>query len=314
MNTFTNKEISGKYIEMEEYNIETGEIREYYMPDEDEEDNTCMEYTKFDNHNVSKDIDDDSVILGSIIGKDTREIVEETTRVPYKYIGYIVVTYQSTNSGAYSIPSTAFLVGHSTILTTAHSVHNKNKDDKLVSIKFYPEQNGYTNRPFEYDGYKLHVPKKYKNATTNEAKLKYDYALVELKQKAGSKLGYFNLAGYNTSYNENYLVGKDVTVVGYAEDKNGKLCRSKGPVLRFNEGNYSFEYDMDTNKRQSGSPIILPLSGGKYYVVGIHYLGKEDTSKMNEEEKKKAVLHNRARYITKNIYDLVKKYSNGTNS
>ena len=47
-------------------------------------------------------------------------------------------------------------------------------------------------------------------------------------------------------------------------------------------------------KGQSGSPVILPLSGGKYYVVGIHYLGSPQ--------------ENSARYITKNIFELVNKY------
>ena len=51
---------------------------------------------------------------------------------------------------------------------------------------------------------------------------------------------------------------------------------------------------MDTTAGQSGSPVILPKSGGKYYVVGIHYLG--------------GTTENSARYITKNLYELVNKY------
>ncbi len=313
MKTVINEENMDNYIEMEEYNIETGETKIYYMPDYPEE---SINLENSDTNNYDSE---DSIILGTVIGKDTRERVEETTRVPYKYIGYLVVTYQTTNNRPYDIKSTGFLVGQATVLTTGHSVHNRNKGDKLLSVKFYPEQNGFTNRPFEYDGLKLHVPTKYKHAkdkTIKESLIeeyskKYDYALIELKQRAGAKLGYFNLGGYNTSYNENYLVGKDVTVVGYPNDKNGQLFRAKGSILNFNDEKYFFEYDMDTYEGQSGSPLILPLTGGRYYVVGIHYWGKNYKSDMTEEQKKKASYHNRARYITKNIYELVNKYNNG---
>lgn len=207
----------------------------------------------------------------------------------------VEIQFEKPNKQRYNAKGTAFLVGKSSILTAAHCVYEKN--DRVVSGTFYPAQNGTSNRPYTYTCGQIHIPTKYKTAINNNDTInssKYDYALIKLNQSAGTTLGFFALGGYNTNYNANNLVGMEATVVGYPGEKAGMMYRHKGLIQSFNSDKYLMNYQMDTTAGQSGSPVILPLSGGRYFVVGIHILGGSTK--------------NSARYITKNIYELVKKY------
>lgn len=226
-----------------------------------------------------------------IIGDDDRNIVEETTRVPYRYIGRIETRFE--NSSTYNI-GTGFLVGKSAVLTAAHCVYSKSKT--ITTITFIPGKNGTSNPYGKFTATKIHVPQKYKDALaaddgTNAAK--YDYALIELGSPIGSSLGYFALGGYNTVFNTETLVGTKVTVAGYPGQSGDKLYRHKSNILSFNAEGYMMYYDIDTTGGQSGSPVIK-YDNGNYYVVGIHRAGGTNS--------------NKGRYITKNVYELVNKY------
>ena len=244
----------------------------------------------------------------AVIGDDGRNEVTNTTRVPYRYIGELECTFKF-NKGNWTTSwcTTAFLVGKSIILTAAHCVYRK--DYTLVSAVFRPAKSS-SKTPYQLNCGTVHVPQKFKNAVnsyddnkTEEEKnkisnniKKYDYALVQLKQNIGNELGYFALGGYNTSYDNKFIVGKKCVVVGYPSDKKG-LWRHKGAINDVQDGLY-LRYQMDTYGGQSGSPVFYPTTNGQYYVVGIH----RGYSSYNLAE------WNYARYISKNIYELVKKW------
>ena len=226
----------------------------------------------------------------SIIGTDDREMIANTKKAPYKYIGKLEVGYESGKSDE----GTGFLVGKSLVLTAAHCVYEKGENIKFVD--FYPGQDG-NNLPYGgYEVLEVHIPTKYKEGVKNNDELtknKYDYALLELKEDVGDKLGYFKLGGYNTKYNIDNLTNQKMVLTGYPEKKMNRLYKHKGTVSGFNSAGYLMYYNMDTTNGQSGSPVYKYMDG-KYYVVGIHT--------------RHSTRGNCARYITKNVYELVKKY------
>ena len=288
---------SESYLEIESQEIGTNKTKKYKL--KSNSDDVYVPILKGSQGKINKDLKSYSANrkdsdAEAVLDNDGRNEVTNTGRVPYRYIGQIVCTYKRKNNTQFTSLGTAFLVGESIILTCAHCVYSN--DGTLVSAYFYPAQNGYGNRPYKYKCSTVHVPANYKTAIANNNatnKEKYDYAVVELTQKAGAKLGYFALGGYKTNYNDSYLIGKKCTVVGYPGEKAGKLYRHKGSIRSFNDGKYTMSYRMDTTPGQSGSPVIH-VAKGQYYVVGIH----RATNGIDQ---------NYARYITKNIYELVKK-------
>lgn len=169
----------------------------------------------------------------SIIGNDDREVVTNTTRVPYRYIGRLNITCK--NGEEYT--GTGFLVGKNTILTAAHCVYIKG--NTISKVMFYPAQNG---KELPFNGYKateIHVPQQYKDAINNNnynKQQQFDYAVLKLSGNIGTTLGYFALGGYNTVYNENTLINTQATIAGYpgefGDDSRGyKLYRHKSKIL-----------------------------------------------------------------------------------
>ncbi len=264
-------------IEMEEIDLTTGEVSTYELPLYDDNE-TCDAIDGFSGE-VPEPI--------SIIGSDDRNRVTKTTRKPYRQIGMMEMHFPS--KGDYV--GTGFLVGKKIALTAAHNLYDSG--EAASRVRFSPGRNGSS---FPYGTYtvaKLHIPKKYKEATSFDEREKYDYALLEFSTDLGTSLGYFGLGGYNTQYNENTLSGTQATVVGYPGTKNGQMYRHKSTIIGFNTEKYHMNYVMDTEGGQSGSPVIKYVDG-KYYVVAIHILGGST--------------YNTGRYVTKNIYELVNKY------
>jgi V8-like Glu-specific endopeptidase len=297
VNAQTYYDVYEDYIEIESQEIQTNKKKVYRLKNYD--DNRSVSERNVQKGLLQNDVQKrerySGANVGYIVGDDDRNEITNTTRTPYRYIGQLVSTFKRKNNTTYLVYGTAFLVGKSIILTCAHCVYVKG--DTLVESYFYPAQNGYDNRPYKYLCSTVHIPTNYKNAVDNKDKNnqeKYDYALIQLKEQVGKRLGYFDLGGYNTDYNENYIVGKSCTLVGYPIEKDGRMYRQKGLIKKFNNPKYMMYYYNDTTNGQSGSPIIYPAPNGHYYVMGIHR-GIDKP-------------YNCARYITKNIYDLVVKW------
>lgn len=247
-------------LEIETLDLRTGEISNDFLPEYSE--NSAFPATQGSEGTLPAPY--------VIIGDDDRTIIEETTRIPYRYIGRLEIRYAG-NSSSITV-GTGFLVGKSTILTAAHCVYSGTQT--ISSITFIPGKNGSTNPYGTYTAAKIHVPTNYKEAVTAQDetnKWKYDYALIELNEDIGSQLGYFALGGYNTQYTLDELVGKQAIVVGYPGNSGGKMYRHKSDIIGYNTDEYQLYYTTDTTGGQSGSPVFIYTgTGAKYYVVGIH--------------------------------------------
>lgn len=289
------------YIEMDSYNIYTGETQKYLM--KNYSDDTIFPTIKGSQgldkstKKINNDADNNPSLKSLITpGLDRRIQINNTNVAPYRYIGQLNSVYKSTSSNKrITKKGSAFLVANNLILTAAHCVHEHGY--KLEKLTFYPCQNGISNRPYAYPCNTVHVPSKYKkepNSQTSTA-VKYDYAVVEINAEPGKTLGYFSLGGYKTQHNYTNLKNKQIYVTGYPSDKNGKLYQHSGGLQSFNDENWRMYYYIDTTAGESGCPVYRCI-GTNYYVVGIHF--RDNSNGMG----------NSGRYITKNIYELIKKY------
>ena len=233
----------------------------------------------------------------TIIGDDDRAIVKDTTVRPYSCIGYL----RGVRTDGAIIKRTAFLVGPSKILTAASNVY---PEFEFKEYRFYPGYNSLekdtgNEAPYAYANAivtKIHIPADFKkayNANDLTNKEKYDYALIELDKPIGTSAGWLPLAGYNTAYNENTLVGKNVVIVGYPRATNHYMYRDKKPILSF-PNNYLIATTADGDIGQEGGPMLI-AANNTYYALGIYNIYGD-------------YAQNRGRYITKKIYELVNKY------
>lgn len=232
-----------------------------------------------------------------IIGEDDRAIVKDTTVRPYSCIGYL----RGARSDGGIIKRTAFLVGPSKILTAASSVY---PELEFKEFRFYPGYNSLekdtgNEAPYSYANAiitKVHIPADFKKAFSSGDLVnmeKYDYALLELDKSIGTSAGWLPLAGYNTAYNENTLVGKNVVIVGYPEATNHYMYRDKRAIISF-PNNYLIATTADGTIGQEGGPMLISASN-TYYALGIY-------------NRYGNASQNHGRYITKKIYELVNKY------
>lgn len=282
---------------VEKYNVATGVTTKESLGNIDE-------FGRFGSTKGKKGIqiftgDDEGISLTDIIGDDSREIVKTTTVNPYSCIGFLKCTrYDGT-----VVRKTAFLVGPSIILTAAHNVY---PDSDYKEYRFYPgynslEKDSGNQAPYSYAlGVDVHVPTNYKAAyATNDVanREKYDYALVVLNKAIGNQAGYLGLAGYGSLYTESALLGKNIVTVGYPDALNHYMFRDKKPIKAF-ANEYMIATEADADVGQEGGPMLVQISG-TYYVAGIYtgYAHTIDGKTLNC-----------GRYVTRKIYELVKKY------
>ena len=233
--------------------------------------------------------------IREIIGDDDRAVVKDTTVKPYSCIGYL----RGQKYNGEITKTTAFLVSDSTVLTAAHNVFPL---DQYKEFRFYPGYNSLEDvkAPYGYGTAQaiatiVHVPENYKEAYAKDDDVnleKYDYALIELDKTLGNSAGWLPLVGYNTAYNENTLVGRNVVIVGYPKATNHYMWRDKKPILSVST--YLIGTKADATTGQNGGPMLISANN-TYYVVGIY------TNRTVNDV-------NYGRYITKKISELVAKY------
>lgn len=264
-------------IEIQDYDIENQIIETSYISDAKR-----YEYDlKIFSEGISKDEGVPST--RSIIGTDDRNVITNTKKAPYKFIGKLVIEY----SDGKSFGGTGFLVGNSSLVTAAHCVYDASHGGYPKKVTFYPGKTGSSNPYGSTTAKAIHVPAKY---ISNGYNYLYDYAVVELKQAIGKSTGYFdNFIGFFQPDNAAY-VGNTGIITGY----NGTtLYKAKGNTKVYVKEK-KITYPIDTDSGQSGAPIYSN-NNGQFAVYGIHILGGKD--------------YNTGRYISDEVANLIVKYS-----
>ncbi len=231
----------------------------------------------YDPENVSPE-KEYSLMRAGIIGNDDRQLVNDPTKAPYKYAGFLVAKFNVQNNKTGKIDalyygSTGFMEGPDLLITSGHSIYGdvtggggEYEDNKFNprfadEIYYYPARNGNNVDPF--GGVKVeraYLEKSYYQET------KKDWACCKLATKIGNTTGWLGKISY--FYKENY----PIHTYGYPYSGNYRMYEASGKMTYFEEKENGWYYrtDIDVDGGQSGSPYNITLDNGQGYVCGIH--------------------------------------------
>lgn len=190
----------------------------------------------------------------SIIGKDDRVRIFDTTQAPYNSMAFIAADGNA-GSGA--------VISKNTVLTAAHVVKNIRENPNKSSIYVIPGRDG-SNYP--YGSFKIksvHIPQSY----INKPNAANDIAVLTIEPLNNKSIGeVVPILHFRTS--ETVTDGTTIQTTGFPGDKPwGTMWTTKGTLLR--QTSTLIYYDLDTKGGQSGSPVY-DLNNR---IIGVHTIG-----------------------------------------
>lgn len=177
----------------------------------------------------------------TVIGHDSRTIINNTKAFPYRTIVYIRAYFPGLAYGMF-LQGTGTLIGAETVLTAGHVVYDAKYGGYANRIVVIP---GYNRKAAPYgtaNGNHIYLVPGYTANPTYAA----DMAAIKLSTGIGTKTGW--LATSPTSQ-----VGSHVTLSGYSGDLNGALGSMSGSVANLENGVAT--YAIDTTPGASGSGL-----------------------------------------------------------
>lgn len=234
--------------------------------------------------NILKQLD----ALETIIGRDDRKRIHDTTAVPWKRICHLKIM---TKTGKY-FSGTGFFIDRRTIVTAGHCVFLHGHGGWAKQITVSPARNGDTT-PF--NSITARNFRSVQGWTKGKGR-EYDYGVILLSKTdvVSPNIGAFGFGRYS----DQFLLKKKLNTAGYPGDKasgtmwyNGREAKSVTPQ--------TIIYDADTMPGQSGSPVWFTDSNGAKIVVGIHTNG--------------SISGNSATRISQPVLDNLKKWRKESN-
>ncbi|WP_235688044.1 trypsin-like serine peptidase [Latilactobacillus fragifolii] len=190
----------------------------------------------------------------SIIGKDERVRITDTTLAPYNSTVFIAAD-GAAGSGA--------VIGKNTVLTAAHVVKNIRVNPDKDSIYVVPGRNG---SKIPYGKFKIesvHIPQSYVEKPSVDS----DIAVLTIKPLNNKGIGEV-VPSLPLKLTNSATIGETLTTSGFPGDKQwGTMWAAKGSILR--ETKTRVYYDMDTMGGQSGSPVY----NSNNEVIAVHTTG-----------------------------------------
>jgi glutamyl endopeptidase len=194
----------------------------------------------------------------SVIGKDTRKRVDNTTAYPYRAIVSLSIRYRSGST----TDCTGFLISSNTVVTAGHCLYTKGTG-VAENVVATPGRNAQVS-PFGYclgqDAYSV-------TGWVYDQDDLYDYGAVKLNCSIGNEVGWFGFRSTSSS-----LTGIPVTITGYPNDKKPEFSMWTASGKIANTEQRQVLYTIPTAGEQSGSPVY---SG--YYALAIHTQGLSES-------------------------------------
>lgn len=186
--------------------------------------------------------------------------VRDTSRVPWRCICYLSITYDSGRS----FVGTGWLSSPDTVITAAHNIFSHEGDGEAMQVKVAPGRNGSTfPAPVTWARSAKILPSWRKKGTP-----RFDLGALKMEQPVGQTAGYF---GYMVLDDSELDVGPIVHTAGYPTVGGaGVMWYDHGRL--FSHTPDFLHYRTDTEAGQSGGPVFAKLDGQRY-VIGVHGYG-----------------------------------------
>lgn len=185
----------------------------------------------------------------SVIGKDDRKIVEDTSTFPSRAIVQILFT---SKSDGLSRLCTGSLISPNTVLTAGHCVHSGTSSGSWYTKHIvYPGRNTGS-KPFGSCLAKtLYTLGGWRQATSNNDARPYDLGAIKLDCNIGDRTGWFDLKPIG-----NDRLNAQTTIQGYPADlpPAGRQWKSVDMIRKIQDLNIF--YQNDTFGGMSGSPVF----------------------------------------------------------
>jgi V8-like Glu-specific endopeptidase len=195
----------------------------------------------------------------TVIGKDNRKVVKDTTVQPMRAITKLFMTFP--NGQSYTCSGA--MIAAKYVLTAGHCIYSKNDGGWATRVEAIPGLND-TYKPYG-SAFATNL-RSYSGWTSNQNS-NADMGLITLDREIGNTTGWFNVSALPS------VNGLKATVTGYPADRdNGlKMYTHSGKIRRSTATRMT--YPMDTAGGQSGSPIYQPSTTAFPSVFGVHTSG-----------------------------------------
>ncbi|HHK5599869.1 trypsin-like serine peptidase [Bacillus cereus group sp. BceL035] len=226
-----------------------------------------------------------NILTHSIIGRDDRIRVTDTTLYPYRAIVHLVIQF----NGQEVYGCTGALISKDTVFTAGHCVYNKKLGGWAKNVIVTPGRNGNQAPYLPYSWTKLYSV----SGWTDDGDSEFDYGAIKLNGSPGDYTGWL---GYRTT-NVESPKGLLAVVPGYPCDKVGNekytMWTDYGPIEGISPR--ILTYRMDTYGCQSGAPVYHDYSRTGVTIIATHTVGSNSWNSGNR--------------VTDDVFNNLKKWS-----
>lgn len=196
----------------------------------------------------------------SVVGKDDRTPVVDTTELPWRCVCHLVVDGLHDEQAL----GTGWLAGRRTVFTAGHNLFSHKTGGSAARITVVPGRH-VDNAPFNFfrsTSFDVHP----RWRTLGDER--FDLGVVWLDSAVGDRVGWFGFGSRPDTELENLIVN----TAGYPADKRiGTQWFNAGRISEVAPRTLS--YGLDTEGGQSGSPIYTVNADGERVVLAVHAYG-----------------------------------------
>lgn len=209
----------------------------------------------------------------SVVGKDDRVPVPNTTQTPWRCVCHLVVEGLHEEQ----VLGTGWFAAPRTVVTAGHNLFSSRTGRTATRVTVIPGRSG-NQAPFDYfeaSAFEVHPLWKEEGSTL------HDLGALWLDKPVGERVGWFGFASQPDAALRRLIVN----TAGYPADKRigtqwfnaGRIDDIEARVLR---------YGLDTEAGQSGSPIFFLGDNNSRVVVAVHAYGGDQSNsgiRVNDE-------------------------------
>lgn len=196
----------------------------------------------------------------SVVGKDDRAPVLNTSAVPWRCVCQLVVEGLHDEQ----VLGTGWFAGPHTVITAGHNLFSRKTNRDATRVTVVPGRNG-NDAPFGFvdaDDFNVHP------LWRSNGEERHDLGVLWLSQPVGERLGWFGFASQSDAGMRQLIVN----TTGYPADKRiGTQWFNAGRVDDLDAD--LLHYGLDTEPGQSGSPVFYFDDQNRRIVVAVHAYG-----------------------------------------